>query len=142
MRGKVYYFGPWADPDDALQKYLDVKDDLQAGRQPRRGLGATPLAKLVNLWLEEHLRRPACSVEIALWDIRGQAAGMPIAVLLGGIVRSRIAVAACMGIQSYERAGEITAMYVEQFRRVRGASRRKGALRTRQWRSSKPLLEP
>lgn len=53
-------------------------------------------------------------IEIALWDIRGQAAGVPIAVLLGGIVRSRISVAACMGIQPYERAGEIAAMYVEQ----------------------------
>src|SRR5262245_16169551 len=41
-------------------------------------------------------------IELALWDICGKAAGLPVAVLLGGIVRERIEVAACMGIQSYE----------------------------------------
>lgn len=53
-------------------------------------------------------------IEIALWDIRGQAAGQPVAVLLGGILRPRVEVAACMGIQSYARAGEIASLYVEQ----------------------------
>ncbi len=53
-------------------------------------------------------------VEMALWDIAAQAAGQPLAVLLGGIVRERVELAACMGIQTYERAGEIAAHYVEQ----------------------------
>jgi L-alanine-DL-glutamate epimerase-like enolase superfamily enzyme len=52
-------------------------------------------------------------VELALWDIRGKAFGVPVAVLLGGIIRSQIELAACMGIQSYERAGEIASLYVE-----------------------------
>ncbi len=53
-------------------------------------------------------------IELALWDLAGKARGLPVAELLGGVIRSRVAVAACMGIQTYERAGEIAAYYVEQ----------------------------
>jgi L-Ala-D/L-Glu epimerase / N-acetyl-D-glutamate racemase len=53
-------------------------------------------------------------IELALWDICGKAAGLPIAILLGGILRPRVEVAACMGIQTYERAGEIATLYIEQ----------------------------
>jgi L-alanine-DL-glutamate epimerase-like enolase superfamily enzyme len=58
--------------------------------------------------------RVKCGVEMACWDIAGKAAGQPVAVLLGGIIREEIELAACMGIQSYERSGEIAALYVEQ----------------------------
>jgi len=58
--------------------------------------------------------RLKCGIELALWDICGKAAGLPVAVLLGGILRSEIELAACMGIQSYDRAGEIASLYVEQ----------------------------
>jgi len=53
-------------------------------------------------------------IELALWDICGKAAGLPVAALLGGVIRSRVEVAACMGIQSYERAGELARWYVDQ----------------------------
>lgn len=53
-------------------------------------------------------------LELALWDIAGKAVGLPVAALLGGVIRPRVALAACMGIQSYERAGEIATYYVEQ----------------------------
>ena len=51
---------------------------------------------------------------MALWDICGKAAGLPVTILLGGILRDRVEVAACMGIQSYERAKEMAVWYVEQ----------------------------
>jgi L-alanine-DL-glutamate epimerase-like enolase superfamily enzyme len=53
-------------------------------------------------------------IEMAMWDLRGKAAGQSVAVLLGGVIRPEVELAACMGIQSYERAGEMAAYYVEQ----------------------------
>jgi L-alanine-DL-glutamate epimerase-like enolase superfamily enzyme len=38
-------------------------------------------------------------IEIALWDICGKAVGLPVAVLLGGILRPQVELAACMGIE-------------------------------------------
>jgi integrase len=35
IRGQFHYFGPWADPDGALAKYMEQKEDLHAGRTPR-----------------------------------------------------------------------------------------------------------
>ncbi len=34
IRGRFVYFGPWADPDAALQKHLAEKDALHAGLTP------------------------------------------------------------------------------------------------------------
>jgi hypothetical protein len=35
VKGKLHYFGVWADPDAALNKRPEQKDDLLAGWKPR-----------------------------------------------------------------------------------------------------------
>src|SRR6185503_5587781 len=51
IRGKLHYFGPWSEPDAALAKYLEAKDDLHAGRKPRPGPGALTVKDLANSFL-------------------------------------------------------------------------------------------
>jgi integrase len=63
IKGKLWYFGVWANPDDALRKYLDEVDQIQAGRDPRR-TGVVHLRSdsltvydLCNLFLERQQAR-------------------------------------------------------------------------------------
>src|SRR6516164_3959593 len=51
IRGKLHYFGPWSDPDAALKKYLEQKDDLHAGREARQDAKALTVKELVNQFL-------------------------------------------------------------------------------------------
>jgi hypothetical protein len=51
IRGKIHYFGPWADPDGALAKYLEQKDALHAGKKPREDTGATTVKEVANHFL-------------------------------------------------------------------------------------------
>ena len=52
VRGKTHYFGPWIDPQAALEKWVDQKDDLLAGRTPRPvGIGRPTVADLCNSFL-------------------------------------------------------------------------------------------
>ena len=53
VRGKLHYFGPWDDPQGALDRWLVQKDDLLAGRTPRpTGEGFT-IRDLCNRFLTE-----------------------------------------------------------------------------------------
>jgi L-alanine-DL-glutamate epimerase-like enolase superfamily enzyme len=92
--------------------------DISARRMEHEGcswlIGRDP-QNIVRFHLECPFEsRLKSGIELALWDICGKAAGLPVAVLLGGILRERIEVAACMGIQPYERAKEMAVWYVEQ----------------------------
>ncbi len=51
VRGKTHYFGPWSDPDAALKKYLEQKDDLHAGRTPRVQADGFTVRLLLNHFL-------------------------------------------------------------------------------------------
>src|SRR5712671_3894339 len=51
IRGRLVYFGPWSDPDGALQKYLDQKDALHAGRKPRPDPHGLTVKDAVNAFL-------------------------------------------------------------------------------------------
>src|ERR687885_1848193 len=51
IRGKLHYFGPWSDPDAALKKYLEQKDDLHAGRKPRPAPDALVVKDVANAFL-------------------------------------------------------------------------------------------
>jgi L-alanine-DL-glutamate epimerase-like enolase superfamily enzyme len=56
----------------------------------------------------------ASGVEMALWDLIGQATRQPLYRLLGGAVRKKIELAACMGIRPYDEAKAIARQYLEQ----------------------------
>lgn len=48
--GKMHYFGPWEDPEGALDRYLDQRDDLKAGRRPGRP-GEAQVRDVLNAFL-------------------------------------------------------------------------------------------
>jgi integrase len=51
IRGRMHYFGLWADPAGALQKYQEQRDDLHAGRTPRPDTGALTVKDACNDFL-------------------------------------------------------------------------------------------
>jgi L-Ala-D/L-Glu epimerase len=55
----------------------------------------------------------ASGVEMALWDIQGKATRQPLYRLLGGVVRKKVKLAACMGIRPYDEAKAIARQYLE-----------------------------
>ena len=58
IRGKLVYFGPWDDPQGALDRYLADAVDLHAGRVPRKVDGeAVALRDVVNHFLTAKQRQ-------------------------------------------------------------------------------------
>ncbi len=53
IKGKLWYFGTWDDPEGALQQYVDERDDILAGRDPRQNRDGTTLRYLCNHFLTD-----------------------------------------------------------------------------------------
>ena len=51
IRGQIHYFGPWSDPDGALDKYVREKEALHDGRKPRPDTGAPTIKDVCNEFL-------------------------------------------------------------------------------------------
>ena len=61
MRQRLYYFGAWENPQAPLNRYLETKDDLYAGRTPSNGEGMT-FRELVNSFLNSKKQLRAAKV--------------------------------------------------------------------------------
>ena len=51
IRGKLHHFGPWVEPQAALDRYLAQAAALHAGREPTVQLGHNSIKDLVNRYL-------------------------------------------------------------------------------------------
>lgn len=58
---------------------------------------------------------PASGVEMALWDLQGKAAGLPVCRLLGGRLRERAEFTACMGIKEPSESADTARVYHERW---------------------------
>ena len=73
IRGKTHFFGPWRDPHAALRRYLNEKDDLEAGRQARRAAGVTDaltVQQMVGLFLDaKEINVQSGELELSTWKV-------------------------------------------------------------------------
>jgi L-alanine-DL-glutamate epimerase-like enolase superfamily enzyme len=98
-------------PDDWINKSFEGTPE---GRLQEQVLGRDPF-DLEAFGAENTLGSfLASAVEMALWDLVGQATRQPLYKLLGGAVRSKdVELAACMGIRPYAEAKAIARQYLE-----------------------------
>lgn len=98
-------------PEDWLTKTFEgTPEDRMRGQ----ALGRDPFN--LEAWYAENTLGSylASGVEMALWDLIGKATGQPLYKLLGGAVRTKVELAACMGIRPYDEAKTIARHYLEE----------------------------
>jgi integrase len=81
----MHYFGRWEDgPDAALEKYLENKDDLHAGRTPRAERDELTVKEVVNAFLRARKARVESNeLSQRTWDHYKVAADQVIATFRG-----------------------------------------------------------
>jgi L-alanine-DL-glutamate epimerase-like enolase superfamily enzyme len=97
-------------PTDWINKTFEGAPEELLRRQV---LGRDPFD--LEAWYAENTLGPflASGVEMAFWDVMGHATRQPLYKLLGGAVRKKVELAACMGIRPYHEAKEIARQYVD-----------------------------
>src|SRR6516165_8991206 len=97
-------------PDDWITKTFEGTPEDQLRGQT---LGRDPFD--LEGWYAENTLGSylASGVEMAMWDLIGQATRQPLYKLLGGAVRKQIELAACMGIRPYDEAKVIAQRYLD-----------------------------
>jgi integrase len=88
IRGKMYYFGPWDDPQGALKRYDEQKEALHAGRKARPDPEAVTVKDVANAWLNHKLALVDAGELSPLSMKKYQAA---VAELLAHVGKSRLA---------------------------------------------------
>src|SRR5262245_40201412 len=97
-------------PDDWINKSFEGTPEERLRSQV---LGRDPFE--IEGWYAENTLGSylASGVEMAMWDLMGKATGQPLCNLLGGRMRDKVELAACMGIRPYDEAKAIARQYVE-----------------------------
>ncbi len=60
-------------------------------------------------------RGPMSGIEMALWDLLGKHAGLPLCRLMGGIVRTEVDFTACMGLKEPEESAATAREYIDRW---------------------------
>jgi L-alanine-DL-glutamate epimerase-like enolase superfamily enzyme len=97
-------------PDDWINRSFEGTPEERLRQQV---LGRSPFE--IEAWYAENTLGSylASAVEMAMWDLIGQATRQPLHQLLGGAIRKQIELAACMGIRPYDEAKAIARQYVD-----------------------------
>ncbi len=60
-------------------------------------------------------RGPMSGIEMALWDLLGKAAGLPLCLVMGGLVREEADFCACMGLKDPSESASTAREYVDRW---------------------------
>ena len=103
---------------ESFKPYL--KSHVLGFREPLIGLDPTNVERVMLRIRQRGAFKPwgsgVSAIEMALWDIAGQAAGVPVYKLLGGKIRDKVRV--YNGAVRFPMTGQAPAEYVEPMRRM------------------------